>query len=259
MLFKALGRNYSYPTSLEDITFETFLNYLDNVIPIEPLEITKLKENYIEFLKIKENKNDKQRKEQLKENEAERFALFDIINEPVFYSSKVLTYFARTVSHFTGMEYSKIIGLEGKGMDVGQLEVMYYEILKALNIEEYNPNEIEEINFEGETYVLPEKFMQKSTVIEFVEAAQFEQKMKDLKDGHLRALIDICSVILRKKGEIYSEDVYYRNKENFQRLTMAQIVDVAFFLNQRSVKLNENFQVFMVAQQLLKLRQEAKS
>ena len=72
------------------------------------------------------------------------------------------------------------------------------------------------------------------TVIEFMESAQFQAKMKEVSNGNVKSMIEVCAVLLKKKGEQYSSIVYNRNRQKFQDLPMSVVANVAFFLQRRS-------------------------
>jgi hypothetical protein len=77
--------------------------------------------------------------------------------------------------------------------------------------------------------------MSQSTLQEFAEAAQYEENAQLVKDGNWEGLLNVCSVILRKEDEEYSEYVYDRNRERFKTLPLQTLYDVGFFLRQLSL------------------------
>jgi hypothetical protein len=158
----------------------------------------------------------------------------------VWYSAKMLPFMAATVAHFTGVPLPRILGREGEGMQVKVLEFLFAKISVATTPRdsyEYKQAYI----VDGEAYELPAKHMANSTLIEFAEAAQFQANAERLKNGHLTSLIDVCAVLLRKPGEAYSDEAYQRNRVTFERLTLAQGMEIAFFLMKRSEQYASDF------------------
>jgi hypothetical protein len=101
-----------------------------------------------------------------------------------------------------------------------------------------NPSEVQYKQFyliDGEIYKLPTKLMSQSTLQEFAEAAQYEENAQLVKDGNWEGLLNVCSVILRKEDEEYSEYVYERNRERFKTLPLQTLYEVGFFLKTLSL------------------------
>ena len=71
-------------------------------------------------------------------------------------------------------------------------------------------------------------------------------------------MLNMVSVLLKKKGEQYSSTVFYRNMENFGRLPMSTVMDVGFFLLKQSVALGQSFQIYTLSRQLTQLRRASK-
>lgn len=272
VLFEALGSEFSYPTSLHDVTFGKFLDYLEKVTEREPQELKDLRDNAIEEARLKIEIEEQEGKEglaidsdkldelkrELKEIESRKLELISIIND-VLYTHKVLPYFSQVVSHFTKMPYSMIMGLgeysQLGAMQVKDLEGLYYTIIGALDIDKFEYDYVDRFEFDGDVYYLPERFMENGTVIEFMESAQFQAKMKEVSNGNVKSMIEVCAVLLKKKGEQYSSIVYNRNRQKFQDLPMSVVANVAFFLQRRSAELERSFQIYTSSQQLSTLKQ----
>jgi hypothetical protein len=89
----------------------------------------------------------------------------------------------------------------------------------------------------GERYTLPEGLMKRSTLIEFAEAAQFEEAMQSVKNGEYAALLDIAAVILRPEGVPYSEEQYELGRKVLEaHMNMDDLYQVGFFLGRQSEK-----------------------
>ncbi len=128
---------------------------------------------------------------------------------------KVYPYFARVVAHFAvGISEEVILGggKHGDGMNVGQLEYLYSTIIRIMNNYE-EPEYTNVILVDGELWYLPMRYMEKSTLIEYAEASQFEANLKDLDKGNFGALAKIMCVLVRKEGEMYSDKLLKREEQ----------------------------------------------
>lgn len=173
-------------------------------------------------------------------------------------SRVILPYMAKVVSFFTELDYGVILGQKGPAMDYHQLEAIYWTIQRALEWDQTEYKYKESFDFEGQEYVLPGQFMEKGTTIELMEASQFQESMGKLKEGNYYALLDVVSVLLKRVGEIYSDEVYERNRIDFKRLPMSTVMDVVFFLNNRSSALGQSFQIYTLAHQAASLKRVRK-
>ena len=229
---------YRYPTGAEDVTFGQFVGYLD------------LAEKAPQIIKELE--------QAVTDGDEERIQEVAAQMTPKVMAKDVYPYFAKVVSYFTNLPFAVLIGEVGPGMNVGQLESLYHIILKALAPPadyEYSKT----FKWNGETWIIPDRLMENSSVIEFAEAAQFQAAMSEVKEGHFRALIDVCAVLLRKRGEQYTDNIYKRNKRLFDTLPMDIVWQVAFFLTRRSAALGRDFQIYTASRTLGRLRQELKT
>jgi hypothetical protein len=171
---------------------------------------------------------------------------------------KIYPYFARVVAHFAeGITEAEIIGQKGPGMNVGQLEYLYNTIVSILNNYE-EPEYSNVMLVDGELWYLPTRYMEKSTLIEFAEASQFEANLKDLEKGNWGALAKIMCVLVRKEGEPYS-DKLLRREEQFLGWNLKNCLQVAFFLLKRNEISVQNLQIYMAAQDLMNAKQESKN
>lgn len=271
MIFKIEGdkTDYKCPENAKDITLGKYISFLRDIAPQEPGEVAKLQELNIlinEKLIDLQKWVDKLRQpgkqlstdeiiqllteylagsptvkatqylppllKELSDAQAKQMALVDIMT-PVWYAKHMIPYMAKTIEHFTGVSYAKVMGIEGVGMRRAALEYLYGKISRACAVKETNEYKRSYI-VGGEVYELPERFMQNSTLIEFAEAAQFQENAEKLNNGQAEALIDVISVILRKPGEMYSEQVYHRNRKTFEQMTLDDALEVAFFLKTQS-------------------------
>jgi hypothetical protein len=229
---------YKYPTDPEDITFSEFTGYLDKVYSKAP--------QIIKDIDKAVDEGDSEKAQELAAS----------IDDEVL-AKQMYPYFARVVSYFTKVSYSVLVGMDGQGINVQQLEGLYYQILRALTPPPADQYEYQkEFDFLGNVWVIPDRLMAHASVIEFAEAAQFQASMKEVENGQFRALIDVCAVLLRKKGEAYSDNIYKRNKRLFQDLPLSVVWQVAFFLMRQSMKLSNNFRIYTAALGLSRLKRE---
>jgi hypothetical protein len=111
---------------------------------------------------------------------------------------------------------------------------------------------------EGVLYIPPSKHMQKSTVVEFAESAQFQANMADLEDGLWRSMEDVMVVLCRPEGEAYeySEVRHNRRKRLFRKTTMDNVINTAFFLLRLNKKLNIDLLIYTMEVELETKRAE---
>lgn len=278
MVFSIEGDNQQYkcPETPKDVTLGKYVSFLRDIAPQEPAEIAQLQEYNYRINELMEELNKwvakiQQQPKDLSVEETINLLSAYLEGEPtikatqylppiikeltavqkkqmaivdkmtaVWYAKNLIPYMAKTIEHFTGITYAKIMGAEGIGMSRKALEYLYDKISRACAPKEANTYKRTYL-IEGEVYELPERFMQNSTLIEFAEAAQFQENADRVNAGQAEALIDVISVILRKPGELYSEDVYHRNRKTFERMTLDDALEVAFFLKTQSDTYVTNF------------------
>lgn len=273
VVFTAQGNQYEYPTTLDDITFEQFINYLQRVLPREPKLIKDIKQSYEDeaVLMMERNKHTERENRPTKINEriaeideevskiqAERQDRINSMTE-LDHAKYLLPYYCRVISHFTGMPYEQIMGIDGEGMRKDYVEALYWIIQQALEIKEEDYEYLDKFQFEADWYYLPKRFMTNSTVIEFMESAQYQSHANEIRHGHYHSMLDVIAVLAKKKGEQYNSEVYTRNKAAFLRLPMRIVTNVAFFLMRRSEVLGTSSQIFTTALRLSRLKQEFSS
>lgn len=287
-------RQYEYPSSPEDVTFGKYLEYLDTILPQRPAvldavqevtaeavphlrelndylvragmdKVTALSEALEAGSKYLESENTTGKGRKVVPVLIDALApiavqwsdvLTGITN--IDYATGLLPYYAKVVAHFTGLPLGKVLGHDGSAMNYRQVEALYAKIMEFVDPHTWNPDDIEGVDFQGVRYVLPERLMEKATVIEFAEAAQFQASMQEVRDGDVRAMIDVCAVILRPEGVAYDDKGYEERKELFKGLPLADVLRVAFFLIRQSERLGQSFQIFTLARRLAKLKQVSK-
>lgn len=246
------GGSFTFPSELADITLKQYIDFMTFVDPTMPAEFRRIEEASI----ARNSAETEQEKDKaLIEFDEAVHACDDV----VMYR-KVYPYFARVVTHFAvGITEGQILGggNNGEGMNVGQLEYLYSTIIRILNNYQ-EPEYTNVILVDGELWYLPMKYMEKSTLIEFAEASQFEANLKDLDKGNWGALAKIMCVLVRKEGEMYSDKLLKR-EEMFLSWNLENCIKVAFFLLKRSEISQQNFQIYMAAQDLMNAKQASKN
>lgn len=157
----------------------------------------------------------------------------------------------------------KFVGFWANGIDSNTLSTgakkdevtaIYLQIAKALQIPENIPY-TNVIKFEDEKYYLPKVGMLQSNVYEFIQAAQVEHRIEQLKKHQFEALPQLCAILLRKKDEAYNEEFEEKIKpireRQFLRLTMDKALKVGFFLLKQSVELKNHLNTYSAAKQIL--------
>jgi hypothetical protein len=130
-------------------------------------------------------------------------------------------------------------------IDVISIRAIYHTYLKKI-VEgihfipsDYQPNQINRFEFEGETYFLPtdKKVFGQSvpmvdlTALEFTESADLAIELAKINESKdLSRIANLISILCRKQGEAYDEDVCLRRGEAFKNLSMDLAWDVFFSL-----------------------------
>lgn len=246
------GGSFTFPSELADITLKQYIDFMTFVEPTMPAE----------FKRIEEASTAKNSAETEQEKDKAWKEFDEAINacDDVVMYRKVYPYFARVVAHFAvGISEEVILGggKHGEGMNVGQLEYLYSTIIRIMNNYE-EPEYTNVILVDGELWYLPLRYMEKSTLIEYAEASQFEANLKDLDKGNFGALAKIMCVLVRKEGEMYSDKLLKR-EEQFLNWNLENCLKVAFFLLKRSETSLQNFQIYMAAQDLMNAKQASKN
>lgn len=147
-------------------------------------------------------------------------------------------YYARVIGYWMQMEQSEL-----EKMNIADIYATYIRLNKALT--DTKPADMEHFNWKDEngedcTYYLPQKFMHGSTLGEFIEAAQYEHHMSNLKKGNWDALPYIIAIICRKENEPFTEGLDERRAPVFMDLPAHIAVQVAFFLAIRNLSFLAN-------------------
>ena len=217
------GRAVNIPQGWQDVTLETYIDYLKDVEPKAPAKMQ-------ELWAAKGKK---------------RQAVLESISQKE-YALEFIPFFAQYVAFWLELEVSFVMQI-----DKDEMETLYFQIEKNLarSYEELD-KEQRTIEHNGTTWHLPEKFMRGSTVIEFIEAAQFEHNASQFIGGQFTALPDIMCVLLRKDGEAYNMEMTSR-RAMWLKMTMDKAFVVAFFLLRQSKKFANDLLFYTMLKQTL--------
>jgi len=215
IVFKLNNQQYTHPETCEDVTIQQVIEFYRDVYPTRPALMLEMSEAV--------------REEPI--NEKRVAAIEKKMQSKVWISNQLYPYFVRVVHHFCRVPVD-VLG--DKKMNPAHLEYLYHHCIGAIR----NPGEVQYKQLyliDGEVYKLPTKLMSQSTLQEFAESAQYEENAEQIKDGNWEGLLNVCSVILRKEDEEYSEEVYERNRARFKTLPLQTLYEVGFFLKTLSL------------------------
>jgi hypothetical protein len=280
---------YNYPETASDITLEQYIYFAKFLLPQHPkveLEaIQYLNERDAVYQKIlpyaKKLKVDSKNVQQinlvydlgkiLQENEVKdnvrRFlpSLISQWNEldkeltkrleimdEVWEANVRYPYMAKVVNYFTGIPLDACFGKVADSLELKYLVYIYTKIMNAIN----TPTEIKYkqlYDFNGKVYTLPERLMEKSTLLEFTMAAQYDKAMNQVMNGDPEGLLNIMAVLLKPLGEDYSDELFEKNKVDFLQMSLQTSYEVAFFLTKLSEKYMVDLQTSMLEKAMANL------
>lgn len=264
---------YGYPDSLRDVKAQTFMHYAQHIAATHPKELDQLYKLQGDIERLTPDIKKYEKKHGLSASQImeridelpRKTAMYypDLFNEWMiakhklhelekvmgnkWYATKYLPYMAKVVSHFTGVPLESCGGLGKEYMLVGTLEFLFEKIMYVLRMEPADENK-QSFSINGVNYVLPDALMKKSTLIEFAEAAQFEEATHGVKHGEYLAMLDVAAVLLRPEGIGYSEEQYEANRATFaEHLNMHDLYQIGFFLKRQSEKYGDALQNYTMA------------
>jgi hypothetical protein len=169
---------------------------------------------------------------------------FEIMDE-VWEAQVKYPYMAKVVNYFTGIPLDACYGKVAESLELKYLNFMFTKILNAISVpEELKYKQI--YDFNGTLYYLPDKLMAKSTLLEFAEAAQFDKGRKAIANNDAQGLLHVIAVLLRKKDEAYSDEVFQRNCIDFLKLPLQVGFEIGFFLTKLSESYTTDLQTSML-------------
>ena len=274
---------YFYPETAADITLEQYVYFHKFILPQYPeveldalvaqkqmkaayekikpyakklgIDLFKLREDVVQELEIilltKDVKDNVRRFlpaliDEFNQSQSKLIECFEIMDE-VWEAQVKYPYMAKVVNYFTGIPLDACYGKVAESLELKYLTFMFGKILNAISVpEELKYKQI--YDFNGTLYYLPDKLMAKSTLLEFAEAAQFDKGRKAIENNDAQGLLHVIAVLLRKKDEAYSDEVFQRNCIDFLKLPLQVAFEIGFFLT----KLSESYQVDLQTSMLRK-------
>jgi hypothetical protein len=219
IVFTLNNQKYTHPETCEDVTIQQVIDFYRDVYPTRPALMLEMMEAA----------------SQEPINEKRVLAIEKKMQSKVWISTQLYPYFVRVAHHFCRVPVETL-----QGTTPQHLEYLYHHCIGAMR----NPGEVQYKQLyliDSEVYKLPTKLMSQSTLQEFAESAQYEENAETVSNGiqdsheFYEGLLNVCSVILRKENEEYSEDVYERNRVRFKALPLQTLYEVGFFLKTLSL------------------------
>jgi len=161
-------------------------------------------------------------------------------------------YMAKVVNYFTGIPLDACFGKVADSLELKYLVYIYTKIMNAIN----TPTETKYkqlYDFNGKVYTLPDRLMEKSTLLEFTMAAQYDKAMNQVRNGDPEGLLNIMAVLLKPLGEDYSDELFEKNKVDFLQMSLQTSYEVAFFLTKLSEKYMVDLQTSMLEKAMANL------
>ena len=140
-------------------------------------------------------------------------------------------------------------GLSEEEISLANIEEVE-EVLKSMEFinKTYVPIAIDYFKFNDVKYLLPKPGMQGENFGTFIEAEQVEINNKKLEKGDLSGLPKQIAILCRAEGEergLIDDDLIAKRVKIFQKLDMATIWDVGFFLTQHESSLMTLFLTYL--------------
>jgi hypothetical protein len=222
----------------KDVNQITMINQLNNI-----LNTQEVKDNVRRFLPSL--------MVQWRTNDDELGTRLQIMDE-VWEANVRYPYIAKVVNYFTGIPLDACFGKVADSLELKYLVYIYTKIMNAIN----TPTETKYkqlYDFNGKVYTLPERLMEKSTLLEFTMAAQYDKAMNQVKNGEPEGLLNIMAVLLKPLGEDYSDELFEKNKVDFLQMSLQTSYEVAFFLTKLSEKYTLGLQTSMLEKAMANL------
>lgn len=233
---KINGQSYRLPTTVQDITLDTFIRW------------TEIEENEMpDELRAIVSETDPAKK-RLKASRLPKRT----------YVRKLVPYYAKVISAVSGIAEKTLLGdRQHEGAPVLVLDAWYWQTVNALANFEYEPGRSAFL-IDGKTWVLPSEHMAKSTFGEFAEAAQYEDFSADVAGGNWAKMPYVMAVLLKPEGEEFDpytfDGIVEQRAEIMRGLTMDVVYQCSFFLLERNEKLRADSLIYSVARMLATLR-----
>jgi hypothetical protein len=280
---------YNYPETASDITLEQYIYFAKFLLPQHPkveLEaiqylnerdavykkilpyakklkvITKDALQFTVIIELEDILKNKEVKDnvrrflpplmvQWRTNDEQLNQRLEIMDE-VWEAKERYPYMAKVVNYFTGIPLDACFGKVADSLELKYLAFIYSKIMSAIN----TPTETKYkqlYDFNGKVYTLPERLMEKSTLLEFTMAAQYDKAMNQVKNGEPEGLLNIMAVLLKPLGEDYSDELFEQNKVDFLQMSLQTSYEVAFFLTKLSERYMLDLQTSMLERAMVNL------
>jgi hypothetical protein len=280
---------YNYPETASDITLEQYIYFAKFLLPQHPkveieaiqylndrdavyqkilpyakklkVKVTGFEQLYVilklEYTLEQEEVKDNVRRflppliMQWRTNDEQLNQRLEIMDE-VWEANVRYPYMAKVVNYFTGIPLDACFGKVADSLELKYLVYIYTKIMNAIN----TPTETKYkqlYDFNGKVYTLPERLMEKSTLLEFTMAAQYDKAMNQVKNGDPEGLLNIMAVLLKPLGENYSDELFEKNKVDFLQMSLQTSYEVAFFLTKLSEKYTLDLQTSMLERAMANL------
>jgi hypothetical protein len=280
---------YNYPETASDITLEQYIYFAKFLLPQHPkveLEaiqylnerdavyqkilpyakklkvITKDALQFTVIIELEDILKNKEVKDnvrrflpplmvQWRTNDEQLNQRLEIMDE-VWEAKERYPYMAKVVNYFTGIPLDACFGKVADSLELKYLVFIYSKIMSAIN----TPTETKYkqlYDFNGKVYTLPERLMEKSTLLEFTMAAQYDKAMNQVKNGEPEGLLNIMAVLLKPLGEDYSDELFEQNKVDFLQMSLQTSYEVAFFLTKLSERYMLDLQTSMLEKAMVNL------
>jgi len=280
---------YNYPETASDITLEQYIYFAKFLLPQHPkveLEaiqylnerdavyqkilpyakklkvITKDTLQFTVIIELEDILKNKEVKDnvrrflpplmfQWRTNDEQLNQRLEIMDE-VWEAKERYPYMAKVVNYFTGIPLDACFGKVADSLELKYLVFIYSKIMSAIN----TPTETKYkqlYDFNGKVYTLPERLMEKSTLLEFTMAAQYDKAMNQVKNGDPEGLLNIMAVLLKPLGEDYSDEIFEQNKVDFLQMSLQTSYEVAFFLTKLSERYMLDLQTSMLQKAMVNL------
>ena len=288
--FHLKGQNQPlyYPENAADVTMEEFIYFHKNLLPrypvieIEALQIQNVMDETYEKIKqyakklkvdLKQGRADVMLelehiliKDEVKDNvrrflpsllktyndNVDKFLEKMEIMDDVWLSEVKYPFMADVVHYFTKIPLSACYGRVAESLELKYLKFLFDKIMNAMTQpEELKYKQIYEFN--NKIYILPDKLMAKSTLLEFAEAAQFDKSRKQIENNESEGLLRMVAVLLRENGEEYNEFIFEKNMVDFLQLPLQVAYEVSFFLMRQSENYSLDLQTYMLQQAMQSL------
>jgi len=288
--FHLRGQNQPlyYPENASDITMEEFIYFHKNLLPrypvieIEALQIQNVMDETYEKIKqyakklkvdLRQGRSDVMLelehiliKDEVKDNvrrflpsllktyndNVDKFLEKMEIMDDVWLSEVKYPFMADVVHYFTKIPLSACYGRVAESLELKYLKFLFDKIMNAMTQpEDLKYKQIYEFN--NKIYILPDKLMAKSTLLEFAEAAQFDKSRKQIENNESEGLLRMVAVLLRENGEEYNEFVFEKNMVDFLQLPLQVAYEVSFFLMRQSENYSLDLQTYMLQQAMQNL------